>query len=248
MEKSFNFLFNIKTNFNKGKIVYRYTSKTNKVIFLLVVLISLFSANAFSSEREEKISLNKEDWVVLSYEKIPANEVKFNDNLLKVNIKNSAGPIVHKLSKALKVSQISILDQVIGSKKTETGAFDEDSLLRFGLVAVGKQTLSGPKKWFAADWVKKLFALAPEGTGLDKIYFYNLTNRSELIGKSRLHPKSDLLVENIVSLKGEGEGFELSHTLEKPIETAAVWISIDGDDSKSNFETQINLIKLKIIP
>ena len=125
-------------------------------------------------------------------------------------------------------------------------AFDEDSILRFGFVGIGNQTLTGPQKWFAADWVKKLFSLAPKGTGLDKIYFFNVTNRSELNGKSRLHPKSDLLVETVFA-QHEKEGvFSFSKTLNSPIEAAAIWISIDGDDTQSEYETTISEIKLRV--
>ncbi|MFN9066395.1 MAG: hypothetical protein ACK5V3_04155, partial [Bdellovibrionales bacterium] len=111
-------------------------------------------------------------------------------------------------------------------------------------VAVGSKFLSGPKRWLAADWVKKLFDLAPAGVGLDKIYFYNFTNRNELMNQTRPHPKSDLIIETL-SFFQETEGpFSVKKTFTSPIYTAALWISIDGDDTKSDYETHISEISL----
>ena len=191
--------------------------------------------------------LKESAWIALTYNKIPSNKVSFHDDTLTVKVKHSAGPIVHKLEKTSKVVEFFVKGKVTGTKIKESGPFDEDSVLRFGLVAIGQQTLSGPKKWLAADWVKKLFALAPKGTGLDKIYFFNLTNRHELVGKSRAHPKSDLIVENIFANTGNDASFEVRKKIEPSIEAAAIWISIDGDDTKSEYETVISEISLKVM-
>lgn len=212
------------------------------------VLVSSYSQLAYPNKSEIIVPLNAGAWVALSYNKIPANKVTFSDNSLSARVKSSAGPIVHKLSGTMKITEFLVKGKISGSKKIESGSFDEDSALRFGLVAVGQQTLSGPKKWFAADWVKKLFSLAPEGTGLDKIYFYNLTNRAELVGKSRAHPKSDLMVETILTEVNKSGSFELNRKLDSPVASAAIWISIDGDDSKSEYETTISEIKLMVAP
>lgn len=206
-------------------------------IFILIL-------SASTAKAETAVPLNESAWVVLSYNKIPANKVIFSSDKLTVKVKNSAGPIVHKLEKISKISEFFIKGKITGSKANETTAFEEDSMLRFGLVAIGNQTLSGPKKWFAADWVKKLFALAPEGIGLDKIYFYNFTQQSEFLGKSRAHPKSDLIVENIFAeVKPDGT-FSAQKKIDPPIESTAIWISIDGDDTQSEYETEILEIKL----
>jgi len=206
----------------------------------------VYSDSPYAVESDILLSLKENHWVTLAYNKIPANKVVFVNDMLTVKVEHSAGPIVHKLGTVSKVVAFSIKGKVSGSKITESGPFDEDSVLRFGLVGIGKQTLSGPKKWFAAEWVKKLFALAPPGMGLDKITFFNLTNREELLGKTRVHPKSKLIVESIFANTTNDEGFEVSRKIEPAIEAAAVWISIDGDDTKSKFETTITEIRLKV--
>lgn len=194
----------------------------------------------------KSLPLSEKGWISLPYRKIPPNQVSFGDSGIAVQVKSSAGPIVHKLESPSKVRSLHVKGKVVGKKTTESSSFDEDSVLRLGLVAVGKQTLSGAKRWFAPDWVKTLFKLVPENSGLDKIYFFNVTDREELIGKSRTHPKSDLIVETVSAKLDPSGNFDLNKPLETPIETAAVWISIDGDDSKSEFVSTISEIKLGI--
>lgn len=212
----------------------------------LAILIGFCSSFAWSTESESIVPLKKDAWVTLTYSKIPSNDVAFVNNTLIVKVKHSAGPIVHKLEKTSKVSEFFVKGKITGAKIEESSPFDEDSVLRFGLVAIGKQTLTGPKKWIAADWVKKLFALAPEGTGLDKIYFFNLTNRDDLLNRSRTHPKSDLIVESIVAKTNKDGSFDVRKKIETPIEITAIWISIDGDDTKSEYVTEISEIKIKV--
>lgn len=221
------------------------------MLFLFLKKFSYFSLGIFIFLSEPAIANEqvlipfiKEQWLALTYNKIPANQIKFENNNISIKVNKSAGPLVFKLGSKKNVSSFSISGRLKGLKKIETSGFDEDSILRLGLVAVGEQTLTGPKKWLAADWVKQLFSLAPEGIGLDKIYFYNITNRSDQVGKLRKHPKSDLLLETVI-LKIDREGeFNLSHTLKAPLDTIAIWISIDGDDSASDYE--ITLTKLML--
>ncbi len=208
-------------------------------------MISMLWILLFNLAWSAELPLTQEKWVSLSFSKIPKNHVQFNDGEMRVSVDQSAGPLVQKLEAPLKVSSFKVKGELKGLKKVETGAFDEDSVLRIGLVAVGERTLNAVKRVFAADWIKKLFALAPPKTGLDKIYFFNLTNRPELVGKKREHPKSDLMLENVFhSLVGEG-AFEAEFKLEAPLEVAALWLSVDGDDTKSKFDLTIRQILIQ---
>lgn len=211
--------------------------------FSLLFLISLIAVTTLANNKEVK--LNKGSWKSLSFNKIPAHELQFLDAGMKVIVKSSAGPLVYKLDSNLKINAIKIKGKITGHKKMENTSFDEDSILRVGLVATGSQKLTGVKKWMAAAWVKELFALAPEGTGLDKIYFFNTTNRDDLVGKKRIHPSSGLLSENIVWLNKSEGTFNFTHKLDKPINTAALWLSIDGDDSSSEFQVLLQNIELE---
>ncbi len=202
-------------------------------------LILLFSV-AWGTE----VPMSPERWVGLAFNRIPKNRLEFAAGEIRVTVDKSAGPLVHKLEAPVRVNGFKVKGELKGLKKKEAGEFDEDSVLRIGLVAVGDKRLNAVKRVFAADWVKKLFALAPAGTGLDKIYFFNLTDRAELVGRTRPHPKSELLVERVFKAVAAEGPFEAEYQLETPIETAALWLSVDGDDTGSQFELKLRQISI----
>lgn len=208
--------------------------------FFIFMILVVQNARAV----EHKVSLQEKDWVSVSYNKIAPNKTTFSNGLLTIEVNRSASPLAQRLEKPIKVRGFKIEGSIVGLKKSETTDFDEDSVLRMGLVAVGKNTLTGVKKWIAANWVKQLFTLAPEGLGLDRIYFFNITDRQALLGKERTHPASQLISEKISYLhQGEGQYF-FSQVLPVAIETAAIWLSVDGDQSGSVFKNTISQMTL----
>ena len=200
----------------------------------------LFGSLAFA----ETVPLQQDQWLVLPFSKIKPNQVSFADGQMKILVRDSAGPVVYKLPEVKSITGFHVKGHYSGGKSAETGPFDEDSVLRFGVVAEGKQTLSGAKRWFAPAWVKKLFQLAPKGAGIDKIHFYGLTNRLSLKGKIRTHPKSDLMLESLVMHIEKDGDFDFSFQFNEPIRAVGLWLSADGDDTHSTFTTTLTSIEL----
>jgi hypothetical protein len=124
----------------------------------------------------------------------------------------------------------------------------DDYTFRIGLVETGERTLNIFERQFAAAWVRKLFDLAPTGGGISHIHFYNLgTDRSQ-IGRERQHPLSDLILEKVVAVPEPDGRFELVHALNPPLQTIAVWLSSDGDDTGSKFTVLVEEIELRPAP
>lgn len=207
---------------------------------MAVVVLLLFCLMA----NGDSVPLEQAAWVSLKFNKIKGNQVTFSKNKLRIEVQESAGPVVHKLPQVLSLSGFRVKGHLSGIKAVESGEFDEDSILRVGIVAEGKQTLSGPRRWIAADWVKKLFQLAPAGAGIDRIHFFAITNRPNLVGKHRLNPKSELITETIaLGFVKEGD-FDFSYRFKESVRAVGLWLSVDGDDSKSNFSTILTSIEL----
>lgn len=193
------------------------------------------------------IPLSSTDWVELKYKNIKPNQVTFEDSQIKIQVNQSASPLIHRLKVPMKINgfdlKVSIKGQILNSRGD---VFGEDSFFRLGFVATGKKTLNWWQKKMAANWVLQLFSMAPAGVGLDKIYFYNLSSFGEQLGKSRIHPQSDLMHEEVIAITSENkELLEVNHLLQKPLEIVALWLSSDGDDSKSQFKVSIQKIALK---
>ncbi len=187
-------------------------------------------------------------WSELRFSKIPPNQMDYKESGIEVQVDKSAGPLLFKLQEVKNVKLIRVEFEVDGKiNSSNTNSFEEDSYLRFGLVATGDRKISKLQLLFAPDWVRKLYELSPKEIGLDKIYFYNVGENSENIGVERLNPKSDLIYEKVVTTLKKSNGL-LIYEFAKALPTAAIWISIDGDDSKSTFKTTIKKISLESNP
>lgn len=187
---------------------------------------------------------NLEGWASLSFRKIPSNQVQDVQGQLQIQVDSSASPLIFRINEPKRVLGFQWELEVEGEmKKADASDFEEDSYFRLGLVAVGKKTLGKLERFVAADWVIRLFELAPASIGLDRIYFYNLGQNAKLLGKSRTHPKSDLMHETIVAIR-QGPTSSLQYDLSTPLNVSALWISIDGDDTKSKYQTRVKKLAL----
>ncbi|MDB2426052.1 hypothetical protein N9W41_00745 [bacterium] len=197
------------------------------------------------------IPLNKkENWQELKYSKINPHVIEFAEAGMKIKVNSSAMPLIYPLSKVHQLKSISIAGEYKGklnlNKKIKQGdKGNDDSIFRFGLVVPGEKTLPFYKRPFAPGWIKKLFDLAPKDSGVDRIEFYNVYEDQRLKGQSRIHPLGNGLINenNIWDLSKAGK-FKLAHKFESPVPAAAIWISIDGDDTKSEYEIWLNKIEL----
>lgn len=188
-----------------------------------------------------------EGWKELKFNKIPQNIVRVDEmKKIRIEVNGSASPLIYKLSEIKKVSEIAIGISANGElDKLNSSKFPEDFVFRLGLVAKGEQKLGWFQKKIAANWVLELFSLAPENIGIDKIYFFNFATTKNLVGEKRQHPKSDLMLEEIVASYPETKN--LTHKLNKNLDVVALWISVDGDDTKAKFNTTIEEIKLHTV-
>jgi hypothetical protein len=115
-------------------------------------------------------------------------------------------------------------------------------VFRAGLVLTGNRRLGFFGRMFAPEWVKKLHALALPNQGISKVRFFNIWTDQDQIGRHRVHPDSDLFDEEVVAVPRADGTFELDVPLVPPVESVAVWLSSDGDDSGSVFTVLVERI------
>ena len=121
--------------------------------------------------------------------------MSFDNSGVTVEVAQSASPLIHPLPGPLNVSEISVSAQIVGDIQLagrKQGEEDtDDFVFRLGLVHEGEQTLNFLQRSIAADWIKKLYNLAPEGTGISNISFYNVYSDDRLANQVREHPLTD---------------------------------------------------------
>lgn len=91
--------------------------------------------------------------------------------------------------------------------------------------------------------MRRLFELAPKGSGISGIF--NVDAEAAHIGRKRQHPLSELIAETVVTVPRPDRRFDFMYPLDKPLETIAVWLSSDGDDSGSKFILKVEHIELQ---
>lgn len=199
------------------------------------------------------IPLNADNWKQLEYRNILPNKVstiRENGDHLKISVFQSASPLVYKFERAKKLKSISLKAILNSGELSFKGAKQgekngDDFILRLGVVAKGSNHLNFFQKLTAPNWVMELYKLGDENTGIDRIYFYNIAS-SDIKWGERIHPSSPLITEKIVG-KIIDKKIEINVDLDSSKEYLGIWISSDGDDTKSKYELQIDQLAIEEI-
>jgi len=191
-----------------------------------------------------------DDWRIEHYAHIPANTVAVSDAGMNVSVRASAGPIVYTFEQVRQIKGFRVSGSFSGLPRFgvqdiqgDDGA--DDFPLRIGFVVAGDKRLNFVQRLVAADWVKRLYTSAPEGVGLDRVQFYTLSQRPELIGQTRVHPDSDLVHETFFASVRKPGPFHYEYQLARPLQAVAVWISMDGDDTRSNYDIKLTELEIE---
>lgn len=188
-------------------------------------------------------------WQVLQYSSLPPHRIRFSKAGLEMAVEGSAMPLIYPLPEPVRVASIRVKGRVEGTLRVPPQRQGEknfdDYVFRIGLVEPGERTLNFVQRQLAAAWVRKLFELAPKGSGISKIHFFNVGTENVQIGRQRQHPLSDLIMEKVVAVPRADGRFDFAHTLDRPLDAIAVWLSSDGDDSGSKFTVLVEQIELE---
>lgn len=185
----------------------------------------------------------KGPWIEEKFSKIPANEISYKASGMSVMVKNSAGPLIYPLKEKLTVKSIHISGVFHALPRFIKGA--DDQALRVGLIAEGEKKLNFAQKMWAADWVKRIYHLADAHQGIDKVYFYSITQDQKLVGLARQHPLSDLIWETYFTYVETPKSFDYTILVAPARKALGIWISIDGDDTQSSYQVDINKLDLE---
>lgn len=213
-----------------------------------VVLLWVAAAAAQSGSAISVPLGDQAKWQVLQYSKLPPHRVRFTKAGLEMSVDGSAMPLIYPLPKAFAAKKIRVKGRIEGKLAIPPGRQGEqgydDYVFRIGLVEPGERTLGSIRRHFVADWVRKLYELAPEGSGISGIHFYNVAAERAHVGKKRQHPLSELIQEEVVAVPRADGRFDFEHALARPLQTVAIWLSSDGDDTKSKFTVVVEQIEL----
>jgi hypothetical protein len=188
-----------------------------------------------------------EGWHSLKFSSIKANEVAHSAEGLSINVDSSASPLIYKFPEIITVKHFRTTGIIKGNlifkdKDVQGEKKTDDFQYRLGLVLKGDKRLNAFQRMVSPKWITTLFELAPKDQGINKIEFYNIASKTNSPSwKTRTHPLSDLMSENIIASQGEGV-FDISYELSSEQKIAAIWLSSDGDQTSSKYNVVIKSI------
>ena len=186
-------------------------------------------------------------WQLLEYRGIAANQVTFTDNGMTITVNNSASPLIYPLAPDY-FSSLHYTMQINGKLNLKPdlqgSTNNDDFLLRIGVVYEGNKTLNFIERKLAAGWIKTLFKLAPKGTGVDKIEFFNIYSDPHLANQTRVHPLSEYMQEHFLLAEVSNGHYQGQIELNTEKRVLGIWLSADGDDTESGFEVVVTELEL----
>ena len=186
-------------------------------------------------------------WTLLSFNNIKPNDVSIDDDALLISVRGSASPLIYKFDEPVHISGITVTASWSGELRIPEGATEgdenaDDFVLKFGIVEAGDRRLNWFQRRVAADWIKELYKLAPKDGGVRRINFLSTTQRQDQLGESRIHPLSDLLHETRILYLDAPGPFVMTYDFPAPVEALGLWVSVDGDNTGSNFDLRLERI------
>ncbi|MDF1657840.1 MAG: hypothetical protein P1U58_09515 [Verrucomicrobiales bacterium] len=192
-------------------------------------------------------------WKIISFEKVKSNEITFNEAGLRIEVEESASPLLYLFPERKQVRNLRVTGRVSGGWKFAAGDSwkdgPDDALLRFGLIENGTKRLNALERIAAPDWIKELESRASTtADGIGRIHCFHVMPGRQWIGETRKNPNVSIFEETISAAPEDDGRFELSVVLDTPMETVGLWLLADGDDSEASFIVEIENIEIGLAP
>jgi len=212
----------------------------------LKVLISFYLLIIAKTTLAEDIDLNLNKWHTVKYSKIKPNVIKQIKKSIEISVNNSSSALVFKFDQIKVIRRVKIkakLKGLINYHGSPPGSEDADDFpLRVGFILKGNKKLNFFQKRIAPDWLVQLDKISSTNGGLDKVHsliFYTENPKF----KKREHPLSSYFFEEAATQFIDFK-LDTTHSFLKELEIIGIWLSSDGDDTKSSFSVIIESIVL----
>jgi len=218
-------------------------SPTTSLVLALFVLLAL-ELHGRTQAATVVVPLDRaEGWIEWGYRGRPNHAITRSPSGLAVNVRGSAGGLAYRLPAPAVVRRIRATGRIDGSLAVDPARQGleghDDFALRVGLVVRGDKRLGFLERRLVPAWVRHLHDLAPRGTGISHVHFFNVGAPGSAVGRERTHPLNELLRETIATVLQADGGFDLEVTPPAAAETLAIWLSMDGDDTRSTFTVRL---------
>lgn len=212
----------------------------------LSVIILLYTSNLFAVSPVVAISFQAENFEHIQFKKIKPNKHVYENNILKIDVDDSASLLMLPFETEKKISRVSFEWRsegllLINDAQHEAAKTGDDAVVKIGLLLkAGDTSFCNP---LAPSWLKrvnKLLAFPSDNM------VYLVANAKHAAGEEWLNPyNTRVLMVSISSIKGLDDWQQASHQMDAPLSVVALWIMADGDNTDSKFTSYIKNIRLE---
>lgn len=155
-------------------------------------------------------------------------------------MKKSASPFFVKIDQSEKINNISIEGKINITKAITE--YKEDSYFQLGLIYAGDYRPRGIVRTFLPEWLNIVLRLSKK-EGVGKIDFFGVSIKGSEINKKDSIRSIELNFKTVALINDKDRSFKFEV---KPREkkVLGLWLRIDGDESKAEFETHITKLSL----
>lgn len=210
------------------------------IVFSIAMPCSLLKAG----DKLNSIPLKLSDFHHLDFDSIPATKYHNEGETLVADVNKSSSFLVKSFALPLKLKKVTAISRTIGSLRIRDLSHEEtkegdDAVLRIGLVIEGDRA---DVPFFAPSWAKKLKDVLQNPVGK---MIYTVVNSHHPAGARWLSPHSDKIELIAASERVGDSGWRTStHTFTEALSIIGLWIMADGDDTGSNFTTELRSLLL----
>ncbi len=182
-------------------------------------------------------------WKIYRYDDLPPNHFEFGPQGLRVGVDKSVSPLVYVFPQRTTVKGFRLEADFRGLPIRADSKRDDydDKALRVGVIVPGRLKPTFLERMIMPKWTNDLIQ-SVSAEGLEKIYYFSLatanTKNLSRVVYSRFHE------EKVVDVLAAPGPYDKTIDFGRSFEAAAVWLSIDGDDTKSSYEVLIKRLDL----
>jgi len=215
------------------------------VVVQLIAYLLLYTNTLFADAKAEKISLQADGFEHIQFKKIKASRYTFHDQLLQIDVDESASFLMLPFTAVKKIKRVSFEWQSDGRPGVESAHHEEqrrgdDAVFKLGLLLKANDSLISP---FLPPWMKRVEALLkfPSGNMINLV-----VDSKHAPGEQWPNPYNKRVSTIAIASAEGGQGWmHAAYQFDQPVDIVGLWLMADGDNTHSKFTAYIRNITLE---
>ena len=212
----------------------------------LAAAICTWATPGVAKGSASEINLAKESWKEISFNGIASTAYVNHQGILKASVNASAGFLLKPFDRVRQVDAVTVDFRSTGKIKIKIKSGDQektkdgdDSILRIGLLLKGEAPLI---PFFAPAWIKAIQASMKLPS---RKLLYLVPTSLNPVGSQWSSPYNEDISSLVIASEKIADGWRRGRvTFSEPKLVVGIWLMADGDDTKSQFVTEVKSLTL----